>query len=128
MFKFLFNFSFLFREAWTLSNALSLGVTQDLVIDPQHNWLATGSSRGFLCVWDLRYGVPLRTWRHPDGSKIHKLLWCGGGSGGECYILFYVVCFVCVRVQVCMCIYAYFCVCVGSEITCLVSKIHKLLR
>lgn len=54
------------REAALFANPLSLGVTQDLLIEPQHNWLTTGTSRGFLCVWDLRYGVPLRKERERE--------------------------------------------------------------
>ena len=29
------------------------------------HWVVTGSSRGFLTLWDVRFQLPVHTWQHP---------------------------------------------------------------
>ncbi len=60
-------------EAWLLTNPLSQGVIQDFVVDPQRNWLTAATSRGYLTCWDLRFHIPIKAWRHPGRSRIHRL-------------------------------------------------------
>lgn len=44
------------------------------MVDPQRNWLLCGSNSGFFTLWDLRFFVPVKTWRHPVKSRIHKIV------------------------------------------------------
>ena len=36
-------------------------------------WLLTGSSRGFLTLWDMRFQIPLTQWSHPLKSPVEAL-------------------------------------------------------
>jgi len=47
----------------------SFGSITCLVIDPQCLWACTGSSRGILCLWDLRFSLLLRSWSVTDKSS-----------------------------------------------------------
>ncbi|GLE06268.1 hypothetical protein PINS_up015515 [Pythium insidiosum] len=42
------------------------------------SWLAAGTSRGFICLWDLRFLVLIRIWRHSSLRSIHRLKPCLG--------------------------------------------------
>jgi len=32
-------------------------------------WLLTGSGRGHLTLWDMRFRLPVHAWRHPAGGE-----------------------------------------------------------
>eukprot|EP00753_Platysulcus_tardus_P022213 PLAT9425.1.p1 GENE.PLAT9425.1~~PLAT9425.1.p1 ORF type:complete len:286 (+),score=108.93 PLAT9425.1:3-860(+) len=38
-----------------------------------HNWLVVGTSRGYLALWDLRFSMWVRLWRHSCQSTIYSL-------------------------------------------------------
>ncbi len=46
----------------TLSVHVTIGPVTSLVVDPEHTWLASATSNGYICVWDLRYNLILRQW------------------------------------------------------------------
>jgi hypothetical protein len=58
-----------------MRNGPELGVLKTFVIDAGRNWLVTATSRGFYTLWDLRFSIPVKTWRHADVTKrnIHRL-------------------------------------------------------
>lgn len=35
--------------------------------------MLTGSHRGVLSLWDMRFHVPVKSWLHPSRSHIHRL-------------------------------------------------------
>ncbi len=37
------------------------------------NWIVTGTSRGALSLWDVRYLLPVSTWKHPKGESVDAL-------------------------------------------------------
>lgn len=42
-----------------------------MALDPSdQNWLVTGSSRGQLCLWDVRFRLPVNTWQYPGGAPV----------------------------------------------------------
>ena len=41
----------------------SLGSISCLCLDPAGLWLLAGTANGHLCLWDLRFGLLLRSWR-----------------------------------------------------------------
>jgi len=45
---------------------------QTFMVDPQRNWLVTGTSRGFITCWDIRFHIPVHTWRHPSKGRIYR--------------------------------------------------------
>jgi phosphoinositide-3-kinase regulatory subunit 4 len=58
------------RVLQTLDSPRHLGPITALCVDRKKVWLVTGTGAGTLSLWDLRFGLLLRTWR------------VGGGSGG----------------------------------------------
>ena len=46
------------------------------------DWIVTGTSRGHLNLWDLRFLVPVSNWMHPKGVCVDALCYGGGGGGG----------------------------------------------
>ncbi|KAJ8537267.1 hypothetical protein ON010_g13330 [Phytophthora cinnamomi] len=66
------------REAWTLSISPELGYVTSMTHSLDVSWLAVGTSRGFLCLWDLRFLVLIRIWRHSSHRAIHRLQPCLG--------------------------------------------------
>jgi WD40 repeat protein len=51
-----------------------IGALTAFAIDHRHTWLLSGSSRGVLTLWDLRFRIPLRSWMHPRRSRIHRIV------------------------------------------------------
>ncbi|KYQ92802.1 putative protein serine/threonine kinase [Tieghemostelium lacteum] len=66
------------QQAFQLVNEASLGLIQALLIDPNRNWFVTGTSRGFITCWDLRFRIPLYNYRVTNG-RIFKLIPYLGG-------------------------------------------------
>ncbi|KAE8912927.1 hypothetical protein PF005_g10565 [Phytophthora fragariae] len=66
------------RESWTLSISPELGYITCMTHAMDVSWLAVGTSRGFLCMWDLRFLVLIRIWRHSSHRAIHRLQPCLG--------------------------------------------------
>uniref|UniRef100_M4BGW9 non-specific serine/threonine protein kinase n=1 Tax=Hyaloperonospora arabidopsidis (strain Emoy2) TaxID=559515 RepID=M4BGW9_HYAAE len=66
------------QEAWTLSISPELGYVTCVTHSLDVSWLAVGTSRGFLCLWDLRFLVLIRIWRHSSHRAIHRLQPCLG--------------------------------------------------
>ena len=62
------------QRAFTLSGQPRQGVMQKLACDgPDSPWLLTGTSRGHLTLWDMRFQIPLTQWRHPLGHPVNAL-------------------------------------------------------
>jgi phosphoinositide-3-kinase regulatory subunit 4 len=37
------------------------------------SWIVTGTSRGALSLWDVRYLLPVSTWKHPKGESVDAM-------------------------------------------------------
>jgi len=61
-------------EAWVLHNPPNLGLISCFAIEPGRNWFVTGTTSGFFTCWDLRFRIPVRTWRHPSKSRLKKIV------------------------------------------------------
>jgi phosphoinositide-3-kinase regulatory subunit 4 len=48
---------------WTSSHPISLGRVTTSHLDSRQIWLVTGTTSGYLALWDLRYGLMIRHWR-----------------------------------------------------------------
>ncbi|GLE05701.1 hypothetical protein PINS_up014747 [Pythium insidiosum] len=66
------------REAWRLDVSPELGYVTCMTHSMDVSWLAAGTSRGFICLWDLRFLVLIRIWRHSSLRSIHRLKPCLG--------------------------------------------------
>jgi phosphoinositide-3-kinase, regulatory subunit 4 len=61
-----------------------LGYPTSLVCSPDRNWICVGTSRGYVGLWDIRYNVMCKLWRHSAGGMIHRLACtkaAGAGAG-----------------------------------------------
>ncbi|KAI8056579.1 hypothetical protein BDF22DRAFT_666984 [Syncephalis plumigaleata] len=59
---------------WTFVSPPSHGAITSFVIDHRRTWLLSGSSRGVLTLWDLRFHIALHSWLHPRRQRIHRLM------------------------------------------------------
>lgn len=60
------------RNLQSFTNPIQFGPITCLCIDRKHAWLVAGTASGTLSLWDLRFGLLLRSWT--VGSKrIHKV-------------------------------------------------------
>ncbi|KAE8736109.1 ATP binding protein, putative isoform 2 [Hibiscus syriacus] len=50
-------------NAWTLKAVPEEGFISFLVAGPCGNWFVSGSSRGVLTLWDLRFRIPVNSWQ-----------------------------------------------------------------
>lgn len=62
-----------------------------MTTSPDRNWVCLGTSKGFISLFDIRYQMPCKLWRHSAHSAIHRLACCkaprvvaGGSSVGTC--------------------------------------------
>ncbi|KAI3447049.1 hypothetical protein Pfo_003714 [Paulownia fortunei] len=49
------------------------GYISSLVADPCGNWFVSGSSRGVLTLWDLRFCIPVSSWQYSLACPIEKM-------------------------------------------------------
>ncbi|XP_035452016.2 phosphoinositide 3-kinase regulatory subunit 4 isoform X1 [Spodoptera frugiperda] len=70
-------------NAWKLQGDLKQGVTTCLYADPT-GYLAVGTSSGAICVWDLRFHLPITSVRHPNSERVRRIV--GGGCAGAVWV------------------------------------------
>lgn len=77
------------REVMHLPLRPELGYATSMTISPERNWICMGTSKGFVSLFDIRYNIPSKLWRHSSHGPIHRLACCkvpkvsaGGGSSG----------------------------------------------
>ncbi|KAL7575242.1 hypothetical protein ACA910_018723 [Epithemia clementina (nom. ined.)] len=61
------------EEPFSLTHGPKLGHLSAMALGGDRNWLATGTSRGFITLWDVRFQQPFKLWRHSKGTKINRL-------------------------------------------------------
>ncbi|CCI40674.1 unnamed protein product [Albugo candida] len=71
------------RGAWTIQVPLQLGYVTCMAHSPGLMWLTAATSKGFVCLWDLRFLVLLRVWRHSSRRPIHRILACPKKHNGK---------------------------------------------
>ncbi|KAL3535683.1 hypothetical protein ACH5RR_004144 [Cinchona calisaya] len=60
-------------NAWNSKVVPDEGYVSSLVVDPCGNWFVTGSSRGVLTLWDLRFCIPVNSWQYSLACPIEKM-------------------------------------------------------
>lgn len=60
-------------DAWTLKAIPEEGYVSSLVAGPCGNWFVSGSSRGVLTLWDLRFLIPVNSWQYSLVCPIEKM-------------------------------------------------------
>ncbi|KAH7447982.1 hypothetical protein KP509_01G130700 [Ceratopteris richardii] len=61
------------KDAWCLRAKPSQGYISATALASCYTWLVTGTSRGVLTLWDLRFQIPVNTWQHPSGSFVETM-------------------------------------------------------
>jgi hypothetical protein len=54
-----------------------------MTIAPDRNWIAVGSSKGYISLFDVRFNTCSKLYHHSNGSAIHRLACCKSLSGGN---------------------------------------------
>nr|GEX97488.1 serine/threonine-protein kinase VPS15-like [Tanacetum cinerariifolium] len=57
-------------KPWDTKVVPEEGYVSSLVASPCGNWFVSGSSRGVLTLWDLRFGIPVNSWQYSDACPI----------------------------------------------------------
>ncbi|GMI92723.1 vacuolar protein sorting 15, Arabidopsis thaliana vacuolar protein sorting 15 [Hibiscus trionum] len=60
-------------NAWTLKAVPEEGYISCLVAGPCGNWFVSGSSRGVLTLWDLRFRIPVNSWQYSLVCPVEKM-------------------------------------------------------
>jgi phosphoinositide-3-kinase, regulatory subunit 4 len=61
------------KEPFVLRHSPDLGHLSSMAIGNDHHWMVVGTSKGFLCLWDIRFQQPLKLWLHSRKSPITRL-------------------------------------------------------
>ncbi|KAL8498250.1 hypothetical protein ACS0TY_021541 [Phlomoides rotata] len=60
-------------NGWNTKVAPEEGFISSLVADPCGNWFVSGSSRGVLTLWDLRFCIPVNSWQYSLACPIERM-------------------------------------------------------
>nr|KYP45598.1 Serine/threonine-protein kinase ppk19 [Cajanus cajan] len=60
-------------NTWTLKATPEEGYASCLASGPCSNWFVSGSSRGVITLWDLRFLVPVNSWQYSLACPIEKM-------------------------------------------------------
>ncbi|XP_020111935.1 probable serine/threonine-protein kinase vps15 isoform X2 [Ananas comosus] len=60
-------------EAWNFKALPDEGYISSLVMGQCGNWFVSGSSRGVLTLWDLRFLLPVNSWQYSTTCPVEKL-------------------------------------------------------
>jgi len=60
-------------EPFVLKNPQDGGYMTSMAMGSDRNWVVTGTSRGFIALWDLRFHQILKMWHHSRAAPINRL-------------------------------------------------------
>ena len=60
-------------EPFVLKHGPDIGYLTSMALGTDRNWILTGTSRGFLALWDLRFNQTVKLWHHSRGAPITRL-------------------------------------------------------
>ncbi|GAA98823.1 uncharacterized protein L969DRAFT_104294 [Mixia osmundae IAM 14324] len=61
------------RPLQTWQNPNHYGPPTTICLDHEHVWLAIGTARGFVCLWDMRFGLLIRAWQVTTAGRVTRL-------------------------------------------------------
>ncbi|KAJ3398997.1 Serine/threonine-protein kinase [Chytriomyces hyalinus] len=62
------------KTAWSYQSPAHEGTLTAFTMDPRNSWIVSGSHRGVFSLWDIRFGLRIKSWSHPSGAAVHKLV------------------------------------------------------
>lgn len=67
---------------WHLACPPADGAVTRVVCDQNNmNWTVTGTTRGVLTLWDIRFLLPFKRWMHPTGARVEAMSIAPGALG-----------------------------------------------
>ncbi|GKY92453.1 hypothetical protein MPSEU_000215800 [Mayamaea pseudoterrestris] len=60
-------------EPFLLTHSAELGHLTSLVVGSDRNWIISGTSRGYVALWDVRFQKAVKLWRHSRRAPISRL-------------------------------------------------------
>lgn len=60
-------------EPFQLKHGPDIGYLTSMALGTDRNWILTGTSRGFLALWDLRFNQTVKLWHHSRAAPITRL-------------------------------------------------------
>ncbi|KAJ1558920.1 Serine/threonine-protein kinase [Nowakowskiella sp. JEL0078] len=72
------------RTCWEFQHEAHNGVPSAMLSEPRrHNWIVSGTHRGVFSLWDVRFGLSVKTWSHPSRSRINTIVphWSSNPQG-----------------------------------------------
>ena len=63
-------------DAFNFKIRPELGYLTSMTVAPDRNWVCVGTSRGYISLWDIRYNLMSKLWRHSAKVPIHRLACC----------------------------------------------------
>lgn len=67
-------------EAWSVEAPPQRGLPVCMCVGSDGNWLALGTSRGYVLVYDVRFQLHVHWWRHPCKGQIFSVSECSAGA------------------------------------------------
>ena len=61
------------KPAWSFQSPSHYGDLSALALDSRKKWAVTGTHRGVVTLWDIRYQLCMKSWAHPSRCKISQL-------------------------------------------------------
>jgi len=63
-------------EAWVMQIRPEFGFLTAMSLGTDRNWLVTGTNRGYIMIWDLRFQLLSKVWQHNSYGPIYRLATC----------------------------------------------------
>lgn len=68
---------------WKVDVEASFGVPLRLAVDAEcPHFFMTGTNRGYITAWDVRFMIPVKTWRNPASAPVESLALTTGAKMG----------------------------------------------
>jgi len=61
------------KTVWKLDTQPNYGYISAFAVNPSNYWLCSGTSKGIMTLWDIRFSLPVSSWAHPSLAKINKM-------------------------------------------------------
>ena len=61
------------QEPFLLHHSPGLGHLTTMALGNDRQWLVSGTNKGYVALWDVRFQNAVKLWRHESGEKIHRV-------------------------------------------------------
>jgi phosphoinositide-3-kinase, regulatory subunit 4 len=61
------------KEPFQLKHHAEMGYLTSMALGTDRNWMVSGTSKGYLALWDIRFQRMVKLWHHSGGQPINRL-------------------------------------------------------